>query len=460
MNPIARKIWTRACLTGAVLAVAMVFGAVPSSSVAAVDEVQASVLRGGRLYDNWYLETRKRAPKVAHPAYPADRNFARAPQQSWRCAECHGWDYEGKDGFFSKENEHYTGIKGIRGMVGADPAKVVAILKDKTHGYDELLDDSDLHDLSIFVTKGQVDVSQFIDRKTGRSRGNRKGHAAFYETVCINCHGRDGSEMRQTMPLGRLSRESPYETLHKTFFGHPGAKMPAAIVLGNELVADTVAYLQELPSEEILASIVRGGRLYDNWISESRRSAPKSTHPAYPAGKAMSKSPQDSWRCKECHGWDYMGREGTYAGGPHATGIKGIRGMVDASPAAIVTLLKNEKHQYDGELDPLDMLDLANFVSKGQVDMNQYIDRATGRAKGDPNKYKSYYEAICARCHGADGGKISNIQPLGHVARVDPWNALHKVLNGHPDEVMTPMRSFDVQVSVDIVALMQGLPVK
>ncbi|MFN3075502.1 MAG: c-type cytochrome [Alphaproteobacteria bacterium] len=459
MKPIARNIWTRAWQAGvAVFAAAVVSGGVPSSVSA--EDIQSTTLRGGRLYDNWYLETRKRAPKTAHPAYPADGAFARVPQQNWRCAECHGWDYAGRDGAFSKDSEHYTGIKGIRAMMGAAPAKVVAILKDKNHGFDEVLEDADLNDLAAFVTRGQVDVAQYVDRRTGLSRGNRRQHAAFYETVCVNCHGRDGAEMRQTMPLGRFSRESPYETLHKIFFGHPGAKMPASIVLGSQLVADTVAYLQELPSEEILASIVRGGRLYDNWISETRRTPPKYSHPAYPADRPLSNSPQDTWRCKECHGWDYMGRDGAYGSGTHATGIKGIRAMADASPSSIVTVLKGEKHQYGDELDALDLLDLANFVSKGQIAMDQFIDRATGKVKGDPTKYKSYYEAICSRCHGADGGKITNIQPIGQVARVDPWNTLHKILNGHPDEVMTPMRSFGPQVSADIVALLQALPAK
>ncbi|MEO5372874.1 MAG: hypothetical protein H7840_01200 [Alphaproteobacteria bacterium] len=459
MKLIAKRMWGKVRLAGAVLAAAMALGALPAGAGTAV-EYSASVLRGGRLYDNWALEIHKKAPKQAHPAYPAEGKFAHAPQQNWRCAECHGWDYEGRDGAFSKENEHFTGIKGIRGMVGADPAKVVALLKDKSHGYDEFLEDADLQDLAAFVSKGQVEVAQYIDRKTTLSRGNRKRHAAFFETVCINCHGRDGTEMRQTMPLGRFARENPYETLHKVFFGHPGAKMPSSVVLGTELVSDTVAYLQELPSEEILASIVRGGRLYDNWIGETRRTPPKAPHPTYPPGKEFSNSPQDTWRCKECHGWDYMGRDGVYGTGNRATGFKGIRALVDANPAAVVSILRDGKHRYDTELDPQDLLDLANFVSKGQIDMDKYIDRESRKVKGDPNRYKSYYEAICSRCHGADGTKITNISPLGHMARQNPWNALHKVLNGHPDEVMTPMRSFDTQISADIVALLQTLPAK
>ena len=31
-----------------------------------------------------------------------------------------------------------------------------------------------------------------------------------------------------------------------------------------------------------------------------------------------------TWRCKECHGWDYMGVDGQYGHGPHKTGFPGI----------------------------------------------------------------------------------------------------------------------------------------
>lgn len=457
MDRIAQKtgIKTR-LLLGIALAVAVVFGGVSANAVASEDQ-QASALRGGRLYDNWYLENNKRAPVSSNPAYPSDGGLAGQSAQTWRCVACHGWDGDGKDGAFSKDSEYYTGIKGIRGMAGGDPAKVVAVLRDEHPGYSDLLDEADLLDLASFVTRGQIEIAQFIDRKTGLSRGNRRQHAAFYETVCVNCHGSDGSEMRQTMPLGRFARESPYETLHKIVFGHPGAKMPASILFGADMVADLVAYLQALPEEEILASIVRGGRLYDNWYSETGRTPPKGIHPSYVPAMALTNTQQaNTWRCKECHGWDYMGQNG----GAKLNGVKGIRASVGAPTAAIIATMKDAKHRFGGQMNPRELLDLANFVSKGQVNMDQYIDRKTGAVRGDPARYKSYYAATCSRCHGDDGSKITNIPPIGQMARTDPWSALHKVLNGHPDEVMTPMRSFDTQVSADIVALLQTLAAK
>ena len=54
---------------------------------------------------------------------------------------------------------------------------------------------------------------------------------------------------------------------------------------------------------------------------------PKGTHPAYP--KAGKQKDSTTWRCKECHGWDYKGLDGAYAKGSHFSGTKGVRGVAD-----------------------------------------------------------------------------------------------------------------------------------
>ena len=70
-------------------------------------------------------------------------------------------------------------------------------------------------------------------------------------------------------------------------------------------------------------AIARGGRLYDKWFGENKAEKPTGNHLAYPAdGKYKDDA---TWRCKECHGWDYLGKDGAYSSGKHATGIVGIR---------------------------------------------------------------------------------------------------------------------------------------
>jgi len=75
--------------------------------------------------------------------------------------------------------------------------------------------------------------------------------------------------------------------------------------------------------------IAEGGRLYDKWWSELELKEPRETHPAYPTiGKKRDAS---TWRCKECHGWDYKGKDGAYGKGSHFTGIPEIRSYVGTS---------------------------------------------------------------------------------------------------------------------------------
>ena len=69
-----------------------------------------------------------------------------------------------------------------------------------------------------------------------------------------------------------------------------------------------------------------------------------------------------------------------------------------------------------------------------------------------------YYTTICATCHGADGTKIITGLPLGQIARRDPWETLHKVINGHPDEAMPALRVVGIEILTDILAYVQSLP--
>ena len=417
-----------------------------------------SIVRGGRLYDNWYKEINEMVPTKPHPTYPPDKPFADNPAENWRCKECHGWDYRGKDGSFGK-GEHFTGIKGIQAMAGADPEKIIAILKNETHGYAGVMEESDFRDLANFVSRGQIDMDRYIDPKTRRAKGYDAKLENYYTTICANCHGMDGLKVRTMPPLGKIANESPWKTLHKIVNGHPAGNMPALRMVGMPVLAGILAYLQTLPQEgEILSSIVRGGRLYDNWYKETKTSPPTTPHPAYPADGKFAQDPAANWRCKECHGWDYLGRDGVFSEGEHFTGTKGIRGMAGADPARIVAVLKADFHSFEGLMDDYDFQDLANFISLGQIDMDKYIDRETRKAKGDNKKEESFYTTVCAGCHGRNGLNVRAVPPLGKFARKNPWEALHKIVNGHPAGNMPALRKLDMQTLVDILAYLQTLP--
>ena len=53
---------------------------------------------------------------------------------------------------------------------------------------------------------------------------------------------------------------------------------------------------------------------------------------------------------------------------------------------------------------------------------------------------------------------MPTIPPLGNIAKNNPWEALHKILNGHPDEEMPALRVLDIQVLVNVLAYIQTLP--
>lgn len=218
---------------------------------------------------------------------------------------------------------------------------------------------------------------------------------------------------------------------------------------GIMLDADPVRAAEEL------SSIARGGRLYDKWFAENKTQAPTTNHPAY-ANKAGKYGKADSWRCKECHGWDFLGKDGAYAKGAHFTGIAGIRAAAGRDPAAIAKLLREAPHGYKpDQLSDKDLQDLSLFVSKGQYDVASVM--TDGKPKGDAAKGEAYFNTLCAGCHGVDGKKISDAPPLGSVAGNVP-EMMHKLLNGQPGEAMPALRALDRQIAVDIVAHLQTLP--
>lgn len=230
--------------------------------------------------------------------------------------------------------------------------------------------------------------------------------------------------------------------------------------LRNTLLAvGVLGMLCSTPSiaTETESAIARGGRLYDKYFSENNTAKPETNHPAY-ANKAGKYDKDASWRCKECHGWDYKGKDGAYATGSHASGIVGISAWAGKPTSDIVAVMQNATHAYtDKQLSATDLNDLALFVSQGQIDMSKYVDAATKTAKGDAAKGEAYYNTLCAGCHGVDGKKIKDAPALGSVAD-NPYEMLHKVLNGQPSEAMPALRALDPQISVDIVSYLPKLP--
>jgi hypothetical protein len=120
--------------------------------------------------------------------------------------------------------------------------------------------------------------------------------------------------------------------------------------------------LSKYESAETLASIARGGQIYDKWYKVLDKSAPKMAHPAYPGSGKYASKPKANWRCKECHGWDGRGKDGAYSTGKHYSGIKGISGYASRNKSDIASLIKGSEHGYGDKLNSQDVADLSNFI--------------------------------------------------------------------------------------------------
>ena len=210
-------------------------------------------------------------------------------------------------------------------------------------------------------------------------------------------------------------------------------------------------------AQETESAIARGGRLYDKFWAENKAAKPATDHPSYVKDGKYGK--ENSWRCKECHGWDYKGKDGAYAKGSHMTGIKGIGGAAGKDPAAVAAVLRDKIHGYtEAQLSAKDASDLALFVSKGQGNLGKYLD-AANKVKGDGARGATYFNTLCAGCHGEDGKKVKDGPPLGSVAD-NGAEMMHKVLNGQPGEAMPALRALDHQVAADIAVHLTRLPAK
>jgi thiosulfate dehydrogenase len=242
------------------------------------------------------------------------------------------------------------------------------------------------------------------------------------------------------------------------------AVSPAAAQDGQKQIAQGVRPTGPVSVPTNVWAISRGGQVYDEWWALLEKKAPTETHPAYPA--AGKQKGANTWRCKECHGWDYKGVDGAYAKGSHFTGIKGVRGVEGVEPARIVEIIKDKTHRYTDDMISISAMEkLALFLSLGQIDMDRYIDRATKKARGDPLRGAQFFQTICANCHGYDGKELNfgdekEPEYVGTVGTDNPWEALHKIRFGQPGFPMVALGVLEVQTQVDILAYMQTLPTK
>jgi thiosulfate dehydrogenase len=238
-----------------------------------------TIAYGGRMYDSWWLVLGEPEPTTNNPSYPSIG--AATGADTWACTSCHGWDYKGAAGFNGTgpvfdPTESYTGIAGVTGAMGEDPAKIAALLRAPPHNYSAaMIPDDALMRLALFISQGLYDSSSYIDPATRKAKGDVVHGRAVFQTVCASCHGLDGRQINfgtaaDPEYVGTVANNEPAAALHKLmngisvvpddvrsqapFGGAAGAGLgmyPAAMeswrALGVTFAADALAYAQTLP---------------------------------------------------------------------------------------------------------------------------------------------------------------------------------------------------------------------
>ena len=455
----------------------------------------ADKVRGGRLYDTWWLEKGKITPPSGiNPIWQEIaldssgkpfNNFGNGGGQ-WRCKECHGWDYKGDKGAYSITSNRYTGFKGIdnkspsytREYIYRKIAKSEIELAGKSYPHEfydkeQKLNEQDLYDLTRFifdvvlndsvdVSLGDIDNGQIIYEASTSAR---------LSCANIGCHN---SSVPQLIDI---AQNDAAKFLHNIRFGSPGSLMPSGLIISD--AQDVWAFVNagatntEIPTSNFdinsydaltKTDVEKGAQLYDRWWLTSNTSpspSENSTHPLWPASNTAQYGPQ-TWRCSSCHGWDYRGKAGNYGDGPFATGFPGI---VATTKATVFTetadnvysyIKETESHGFNnGFFNDEEYYALTKFIMTMR---NEALsNNAVFNSINDSNHYannpstingKSLYEnntALCSNCHGLDGKLIdladNNLVShpnkfLKDSALENPWEFVHAVRFGKPGTSM------------------------
>ncbi len=442
-------------------------------------EVSGSVTDGGQLYDKWWKVAGVDEPAEDHPLWATQDSNTRSGKDTWRCKECHGWDYMGADGAYGS-GSHFTGFPGVFDASGMSDGELLGWLDGSTtadHDFSAMGDET-LGSMVTFLQDGLVDLREYIDYDAKAPLGADADHGQeLFGSTCTACHGVDGRSLNfgdeeEPEYVGTVASGNPWEFAHKVRAGQPGTGMPSSIDSGWSMqdVMDVLAFAQSLPVEAPGASVSRGGRLYDKWWKEAGLDEPTEDIALWARQNTNTRSGADTWRCKECHGWDYMGSFGPYGSGSHFTGFPGVFFAQDKSLEDIVA-------QISGNVDPdhnfsamgeAAMTDLATFITEGQIDMRDVVDyNSKIPVGGDGVHGEELYASTCSACHGDDGRMINfhdadDPEFIGNIAVDNPWEFVHKVRAGQPGSGMPSAidLGWDLQYVIDVLTFAQTLPVE
>jgi len=447
------------------------------------------IANGGSLYDRWSTLIdydnkaaggRPPVPQGGHPLWLTP-NETIAGTETWRCKECHGWDYRGVDGQYGAGN-HFSGVKGII-ATDANPtmkyngaSQLYEFLRsggeDGLHAYSPLFDDKYIYQLVQFIETIRKEAVQgqaphnLINDQTGEpfSSDIALGKLHYEDNNMgrcgrSSCHKKDGTrfpfkdldpDRGEIQLVDTIAKLNPWEFLHKIRYGFVQAsdvrRMKGVIEYVPEEIKTIESSINILAysQTDLLPDIARGGRLYDTWWKENLYEVAAGEHPLWPTSNTTQGA--ETWRCSSCHGWDYKGNQGVLADPAHAlfTDIKGLLDLTMA-PENIVDFLLDgtvnnpSDHAFNSYMKRQDISDLSAFLinseQQGVADIQAAID--TGNAQLGQDIYHGITPGNCVNCHGTQGTSISNVD-VGQVAKQGPHQLAHTVRFGQPGSLMVP----------------------
>jgi len=445
---------------------------------------QTDVNKGGLLYDKWWkVTTNATEPTTEHPLWANTNNSLVTGSDTWRCKECHGWDYRGKDGAYSS-GKHFTGFAGIVSTASATMTMLTAdnvfsyLKTDTTHGFaNGFFTDEEYYDLTRFIMEMRTEVLaqssgfNFIDDSTKLAVGadNTNGKTLYEGAASCGsaaCHDVDGKriDFGGGEYVHTIAQDNPWEFIHKIRFGDgnvmPGLNDKAANVNTIQAAADILGYAQT----SLAPNIKRAGLLYDKWWNTDgvKNSVEPSSvrNPIWVAQPlattdATKVSNSATWRCKECHGWDYLGVSGAYGDttSKHYSGITGFKFSTNKAKETLTDIIlngnangncgacdingDNSGHAFSTYLSDEDAGLLADFIKNiaSETDYNAAIN-STDTANGSI-LYKSDSPGHCEGCHGEDGTSTPGVE-VADVANSNAQEFIHKSRYGHPGSTMVP----------------------
>ncbi len=472
---------------------------------------------GGRLYDKFW------AAKTGYSQ--SDTALIKRLNQYadfFRCEQCHGYDLAGRAGTFGNRapNTKRPNVAGVNLLTtSTEPlAELFHLIKagddstkrraatadlstynpttsstegDKMPNYGALLSDKQIWGLVKFLKTGCTDPKQLMDCSISGTYPNaavacsnigKDGDTALgntlYSAGCKGCHGADGKKILvegKAFSVGAHVRLKPYQDAHTIKYHLYGNTPNYSLVQMKNLLkalADSVKYPTQTKDDSLCYSAngVNGGRLYDQfWLAETTFSQ---------VDTARYNHSADFFRCKQCHGWDLLGRTGGYANrapsttrpnvvafelfksstkvnseifrliktGADSTKRRAAAADLSTYDPATNSTVGDQMPKYGAIFTDKQIWDLVKFLQSEILDVKQLYDfTVTGTyptatvaysnlgKTGSADTGNTYYTANCLSCHGADGKKIlvdGAAFSVGSHVRAKPYEDAHKIKFG------------------------------